>query len=92
MAHIKEAKDNGNCSSVNCILIQPTIHRYWDNGSLIIFLNEYNEIEIYTNDLYFENDSDYEFIKNNISNIRETFKRIDLSNLRFRLENKLSHE
>ena len=92
LAHIKEAKDNGNCSSVNCILIQPTIHRYWDNGSLIIFLNEYNEIEIYTNDLYFELDSDYGLIKNNISNIRETFKRIDLSNLCFRLENKLSHE
>ena len=92
LAHIKEEKDNGKCNLDNCILIQPFIDNYWDNGTLIIFLDEFNEINIYTNDIYFEEDPDYELIKKNIVSIRETFKRIDLSNLQFRLDNKLSHE
>ena len=92
LAHIKEAKDNGQYSLENCILIQPSIHNYWDNGSLIIFLNEDNEIEIENNDPYLEEDPDYELVKKNTASIRKTFKRIDLSNLQFRLENKLSHE
>ena len=92
LAHIKEAKDNGKCNLDNCILIQPSIHNYWDNGSLIIFLNEDNEIEIENNDPFLEEDPDYELIKKNIVSIRETFKRIDLRNLQFRLDSKLSHE